>query len=335
MNRIPLWIDARGAADPDACIAAAKDVGSEVILGGDARLQGDRIIHQDVDIGQWIRLEGPADQERAATAPGIVVIEGQDWTIIPLENLIAARRDRPGTLFAVAHDAEQAGVFRDTLEIGVHGVVLRTHDAHEVRRAHDVLVAKGPRPDDAEGDAEGIRLVAANVVRIEDAGPGDRVCVDTTSTFGPGEGLLVGSTARGYALIHAETIASQYVNPRPFRVNAGAIHCYHLAPGGKTGYLSELRAGHRVLGVSPDGTSRELTVGRAKIERRPHTRVVWDHPDGEGQVIVQNAETIRFVRPDGTPVAVTDLAAGDEILVHHERSARHFGMAVEERLVER
>ena len=335
MNRIPLWIDARGAVDPGACIAAARDVGSEVIVGGDARLDGDRIIHQDVDIGQWIRLEGPADQERAAAAPGIVVIEGQDWTIIPLENLIAARRDRPGTLFAVARDAEQAGVFRDTLEIGVHGVVLRSDDPNEIRRAHDVLVAKGPRPDDAASGADGIRLVAAQVTRIEDAGPGDRVCVDTTSGFGPGEGLLVGSTARGFALIHAETVASEYVNPRPFRVNAGAVHCYHVAPGAKTGYLSELRAGHRVLGVSPDGTSRELTVGRAKIERRPHTFVAWSHPDGDGHVIVQNAETIRFVRPDGTPVAVTDLGIGDAILVHHERAARHFGMAVEERLVER
>jgi 3-dehydroquinate synthase class II len=34
-------------------------------------------------------------------------------------------------------------------------------------------------------------------------------------------------------------------------------------------------------------------------------------------------------------VPVTSLKVGDEVLVHHEDAARHFGMSVQERLEER
>ena len=38
---------------------------------------------------------------------------------------------------------------------------------------------------------------------------------------------------------------------------------------------------------------------------------------------------------DGTPRPVTELKAGDEVLVHLEESARHFGMKIEESIVEK
>ena len=57
----------------------------------------------------------------------------------------------------------------------------------------------------------------------------------------------------------------------------------------------------------------------------------------EGTAMLQNAETIRLVRPDGTPLAITDAKPGDEVLVHVAGAAkgRHFGGEVDEFIVER
>lgn len=62
---------------------------------------------------------------------------------------------------------------------------------------------------------------------------------------------------------------SQYINSRPFRVNAGAVHAYVQAPNGRTAYLSELKSGAEVLVVDATGRARTSVVGRCKIETRP------------------------------------------------------------------
>ena len=46
-------------------------------------------------------------------------------------------------------------------------------------------------------------------------------------------------------------------------------------------------------------------------------------------VIVQNAEIIRFVAGDESK-SVSDLKAGDEVLVYHQSGGRHFGVLVSE-----
>ena len=52
-------------------------------------------------------------------------------------------------------------------------------------------------------------------------------------------------------------------------------------------------------------------------------------------LVLQNAETIRLVNPNGNAVSVTKLNPGDKVLAHIEKSGRHFGMQVEETLIER
>ncbi len=344
MDRIPLWIDLRNvpADRREPYVWAARDVEAEAILvARDTLLDGDdvvvvrddRLMQDDAAIGQIMPMRNAADQTAAANAPGVVIIDADDWTIIPLENLIAARRDRPGTLFGLARNPAEAGVFRDTLERGVHGVVLAPARAADIEQAHAILVAKGV-PSDGRATSGPVDLETATITAVEDAGPGDRICVDATSMFNDGEGLLVGSTARSFALVHAETIQTDFVNARPFRVNAGAVHSYLLGPEGRTQYLSEVEAGQRVLAVSQHGT-RVITVGRAKLEQRPHILIKWKGDGGSGSAVLQNAETIRLVRPDGAVISITDLKVGDDILVHHEEAARHFGMPVDERLEER
>jgi 3-dehydroquinate synthase II len=119
--------------------------------------------------------------------------------------------------------------------------------------------------------------------------------------------------------------------PRPFRVNAGSVQCYVLGPGGRTNYLSELRSGSRVLIVSVDGSTRIVSVGRVKVERRPLVNVVAEVDGVVGSVALQKAETIRLASPKGEVLDVTSLSQGDEVLVRlSSGSGRHMGIAVEE-----
>ena len=52
------------------------------------------------------------------------------------------------------------------------------------------------------------------------------------------------------------------------------------------------------------------------------------------ETLLQNAETIKIATAEGRK-AVTDLEPGDEVLVYYEETARHFGEAVEESIIEK
>ena len=58
-------------------------------------------------------------------------------------------------------------------------------------------------------------------------------------------------------------------------------------------------------------------------------------PAGDGAIILQNAETIRLVRPGGEAVSVAALKPGDEVLVHTESPGRHFGHKIQETIIEK
>jgi 3-dehydroquinate synthase II len=153
-----------------------------------------------------------------------------------------------------------------------------------------------------------------------------------------GQGMLVGNSSAFTFLVHAETESNPYVAARPFRVNAGAVHAYAQMPGDKTAYLEELAAGRDVLIVDAQGNTSLATVGRVKVEVRPMLLIKArvDGPEGpvEGQVFLQNAETIRVVRADGSPVSVVTLKEGDEILCRTDAAGRHFGMRIKEDIKE-
>jgi 3-dehydroquinate synthase II len=146
--------------------------------------------------------------------------------------------------------------------------------------------------------------------------------------------MLVGSMSRGLFFVHAETAESPYVAARPFRVNAGAVHAYVRTPDGGTKYLAELQSGDEVQVVDRDGHTRTAVVGRAKIEKRPMFRVEVETEAGDRvETLLQNAETIKVASRDGRK-AVTDLEVGDELAVYLEEGGRHFGEAIDERIIE-
>jgi 3-dehydroquinate synthase II len=281
--------------------------------------------------GAYVRiLDEPyeAFAEEAARDADYTIVVGEDWTIIPLENLIA-RIGSETTLVAGVTSAEEARAAFETLEIGADAVLLDADDPDEIRATCDL------RDDLAR---EHLDLEWAEVTAVERAGSADRVCVDTGTLMDHDEGMLVGSMSRGLFFVHAETAESPYVAARPFRVNAGAVHAYVRAPGGETRYLAELESGDAVQVVDTTGDTREAVVGRAKIERRPMFRVEAEVETDDGpdrvETLLQNAETIKVATREGR-TAVTDLAAGDEVLLYHEATARHFGEAVDERIIEK
>ena len=263
--------------------------------------------------------------EEVARDAEYTIIIGSDWQIIPLENLIA-RIGEETTLVAGVQTAEEAQTAYETLEIGADAVLLDTDSPDEIRKTVEVR-------DEAE--RESLDLEWAEVTAIEQTGSADRVCIDTGSLMNHDEGMLVGSMSRGLFFVHAETAESPYVASRPFRVNAGAVHAYVRSPGGETSYLSELQSGDEVQIVDTSGKAREAIVGRAKIEKRPMFRVQAETADGDRiETLIQNAETIKLHTEDGRR-AVTDLEEGDNLLVYYEDTARHFGEAVEESIIEK
>ncbi|WIV68276.1 3-dehydroquinate synthase II [Natrialbaceae archaeon AArc-T1-2] len=282
----------------------------------------------DLDRGAYVRILGKEYErfaETAAAEADHTIVVGEDWTIIPLENLIA-RIGEETDLVAGVTSAEEAKTAFETLEIGADAVLLDSDDPDEIRRTVEVR---------DEADRESLELEYAEVTEIERAGSADRVCVDTGNLLDHDEGMLVGSMSRGLVFVHAETAESPYVASRPFRVNAGAVHAYVRTPDGGTKYLSELQSGDEVQVVDLEGHTREAIVGRVKIEQRPMFRVALETDDGDRvETLLQNAETIKVATSDGRK-AVTDLEAGDELTLYYEDTARHFGEAVEESIIEK
>nr|MDO8116331.1 3-dehydroquinate synthase II [Candidatus Sigynarchaeota archaeon] len=260
-----------------------------------------------------------------------VMVRAGDWKVIPLENLIAEFQKLPGRLIAEVNDLQEATVFIETLETGVDGVLV-TIDA-DVMNARDFDFAGWKKYSIPGGTVD---IVDATVTRIEEIGSGDRVCVDTITMLNFGEGILVGNHAKGFFLVHGEVADTEFVNARPFRVNAGAVHSYVLLPANKTGYLSELKAGGEVLIVDHRGRTRTSRVGRAKIETRPMLLIEAKAGEQVISAVLQNAETICLVGKAGKQVSVSKLKIGDTIKVFIAGSkGRHFGKDIDEKIIEK
>ncbi len=250
-----------------------------------------------------------------------VIVQCQDWTIIPLENLIA----KGARVIAQVKSLDEAQTAFGILEKGVKHILFHTTDPAELKTALSQL--------GTEGDT--IILEEAKIVEIKPVGMGDRVCVDTCTSMDTGQGILVGNSSSALFLVHAESLKNPYVSPRPFRVNAGPVHAYTRIPGGKTKYLSELKSGDPVLIVDYKGRTFTGTVGRLKIEKRPLMLLKAMVNENEITTIVQNAETIRLTDNKGRAVSVVDLKIGNKIMVAVEEGGRHFGMKIEESIVEK
>jgi 3-dehydroquinate synthase II len=277
-------------------------------------------------IGRRFKVSSNKDIENildsAKKGLDFVVIEVKDWKIIPLENIIAKLHRLHTKIFAIASNPKEARKMFSILDVGVDAVIFSTGSMNEVREA---LVYLGSKSFD---------LSTAKIIDIQEVGDGERVCVDTASMLNKGEGMLIGSRANFLFLVHNESVGSSFTSPRPFRVNAGAVHCYTLSPDGTTKYLSELETGVEILVLDTKGKARRATIGRCKIEKRPMLMIKAKVGEEVGGIIAQDAETIRLVKSNGQLVSVTHLKKGDSVLVHSKSATgRHFGMEVSDEYI--
>ncbi|MEM2872692.1 MAG: 3-dehydroquinate synthase II [Nitrososphaerales archaeon] len=254
-----------------------------------------------------------------------VLIETENWKIIPLENLVAQLHKKNTKLYAKIEHLEEVQTMFGVLELGVDGVVYAPKSPDDIKSLVGYL-SKQKR----------LELIFAKIKEVKDVGMGDRVCIDTASMLEIGDGALVGSQSDLFFLIHSETIGSEFTSPRPFRVNAGAVHSYILLPDAKTKYLSEIEAGDEVLIVNSQGITKSAIVGRAKIERRPLRLIKATYNGRIASILVQNAETIRLVGRNNKLISATEIKPEDEVLAYvHAPSGRHFGIQVDEHIIEK
>ena len=301
---------------PQGTTEKVKELGIIQTISEDGDLKwGEDIIH--------VEVHSQEDEEEivALSRSKKVVVNTSDWTIIPLENLVAQTQN----IFVECDNLDDARTALGILEKGVDGVIVTQKDPIQAREIIKNLKSESLNVD----------LTTFTIDSIRPLGMGDRVCVDTCSLMNEGEGCLLGNSSRALFLVHSESIENPYVSPRPFRVNAGPVHAYIKVPGGRTRYLSELKAGDEVLGIEANGQAKIMTVGRVKIEQRPLLLIEGTGPFGPVNTILQNAETIRLVNLEGKAISVVKLKPGDTVLGMVEDTGRHFGHEIEETITEK
>ena len=339
---------------------------------------------QDVEIGFFVNVIDKESMEEAAAVSATfdyVIVEFKDDTNIPLELILAKQQNKKVNVLKIVDSAQDGIVVMGVMESGSDGVILHSKNIEEISelalRRNDMSKKK-------------LNLVEAEIIETKHLGMGERACVDTTSILDEGEGMLVGSTSTGGLLMCAEVYYLPYMNKRPFRVNAGAVHSYLWGPNNVVEYLSDLRAGSKVLAVTTDGTAREVNVGRIKTEVRPLLRVnagavhsyLWGPnnvveylsdlragskvlavttdgtarevnvgriktevrplllikakvADEEINVIVQDDWHIRLYGADKSVLHVTELKKGTKVLAYVCEPGRHVGVKIDETITER
>ena len=124
-------------------------------------------IRPGIDV-EFIDIKGKADEDKVAAIPTdkTVVLRMLDWTIIPIENLLARRGEN---IMVQVETSRQAKLMVEILEKGVDGVVLNTTDINEIKKCAEIV----------QGISEKVTLVTATITASKQLGMGDRACLDT------------------------------------------------------------------------------------------------------------------------------------------------------------
>lgn len=310
----------RGDSDkPGAWAIASHDV---MILAAAAALGFARALRVRVDDAESLHRAIFLGKQHE-----VLMISFKDTTNIPLELVIAElHTTRTILLKETEADIDDAVIALGVLEMGSDGVLMSLRELPDFDRF-------ARRMDQAL--ARTLKIEEAVITGTRHLGPGYRACVDTTHMFAPDEGILVGSTSGGGLLCCPEVFHLPYMELRPFRVNAASVHSYIFLGNGRTAYMSELRSGVSLTAVHRSGSTREIFVGRSKIEIRPLILVEAASSDGKSlSIIMQDDWHVRVFSHDCKPMNVTELRPGDRVLAHYAQPGRHVGIAVDEHIIE-
>ena len=293
----------------------------------------DGVLYRDgVQIGGHIHIDSEEAQSKARSLAGTVewiLLTFEDWSMIPIENILAATDATPTKVAAQISQPIQAQGAAFALDIGVDALLCDETCLEAALVVKSMRLEQMSEMQSTQSETEQIKLGTMTITEVQEGHSGDRVCIDLLSMLEEGEGLLIGSTARAFILIHGETVPSKYVPTRPFRINSGSVDAYTYLADGSTKYLCELKSGDSVLIVRKNGHSRAATVGRMKIETRPFILLRFkDENANEGHVFIQQAETVRLVLENGNVCSVTNLEVGMRILGCTLSSTRHVGQSI-------
>jgi 3-dehydroquinate synthase II/3-amino-4-hydroxybenzoic acid synthase len=255
-----------------------------------------------------------------------LVVELMAETNIPLELLIAKLQPTKTVLIKKVHKAIDAEIAYGVMEAGSDGVLFSNDNLNELAALDHLLQRESTFK---------MKLVKAKVTSVEHAGMGYRACIDTTNLFRQNEGMIVGSTSEGGLCVSSETHYLPYMDLRPFRVNAGAVHSYVWCPNDKTAYITELKGGAKVTCVDVHGNAREVTVGRVKTELRPLLRIEVEAEGKRVNAFVQDDWHIRIFGGNGEPRNASEIAVGEELLAYFCEKGRHVGIKINENIEEK
>ena len=312
--------------------------GVDLVLGDNLQIDGDALYIEGKQVGRKVDVSNSEGQSKARAMAGSVewiLLDLGEWKMIPIENIIAACDGGPTKVAAKISSPEQVLGAAFALQIGVDALLV------DEKTLQTALIAKSQRGEVAieaidEVDKQELDLSLLEVIEVREGGVGDRVCVDLTSLLEPEEGMIVGSSSKSMVLVHGETVESEFVPTRPFRVNAGASHSYIMMADGTTSYLSELKMGDEVMVVNSNGDSRNCVVGRVKIEKRPFILFRWKNEnDNEAGVLLQQAETVRLISESRELVSVTELVPGMQLLGWNGGAGRHVGQTISAKVEEK
>ncbi|WP_438995539.1 3-dehydroquinate synthase II [Poseidonia sp.] len=334
-----IWLDVQSSKRGHEFLPEGIDT---VIDGVGGRIEANKLYIENALAGAVVHIDGKESQDQAKALIGSVnwlVLSFESWSMIPLENLIAANEGTPTRIAAQLTTTAQIQGAAFALEQGVDAVFI----PDEAAMIESAMIAKSQRLERCDSSTSEpevppsvINLEPLNITSVEEGGIGERYCIDFTSLLNVGEGMLVGSNASSFMLVHGETIPSEFVPSRPFRVNAGSPQSYALMADGTTKYLAELQSGDSVTITDRHGRMRQAVIGRLKVEQRPLLLFKWMNENHkEGHMFLQQAETVRAVDLMGNPLSVTSLVPGDRILGWSDHGARHIGVTISSLVSER
>lgn len=255
------------------------------------------------------------------------IIDFKSETNIPLELVLAFSQQNHCRVCKRVEKPEDGWIATMTMEMGSYAVLLSTDKI-------DLIVKLREKFD--EYLSKDVKIEKLKITSIKHIGMGDRVCIDTTSKLAEDEGMFIGSTSSGGILVSSETHFLPYMDLRPFRVNAGAIHSYVFCANNKTKYLSELSVGDELMSVNSKGQTRIVTVGRIKMERRPLLVISAVSESGvKVNTIVQDDWHIRIISEKGKVKNSTSLKENDVVLGYITEPGRHLGVKIAETIVEK
>ena len=318
--------------------SGSRQDGVDLLMGEDLEVDGVALYINQRQVGRKVDVSSSEGQAKARSMAGNVewiLLDLGEWKMIPIENIIAVCDGGPTKVAARISSPEQVLGAAFALQIGVDALLVSEENLPTALIAKsqrgEVVSPVAPTPDKTP-----FNLSQIEVIEVKEGGVGDRVCIDLTSMLELGEGMLVGSSANSMVFVHGETVESEFVPTRPFRVNAGAAHSYILKADGSTSYLSELKMGDEIMVLSESGASRSAVVGRIKIEKRPFILFRWkDEKHNEAGTLLQQAETVRLVTAENELVSITEIVEGTTLLGWSGGGGRHIGIPISAEVTER